>query len=89
MNGKKQNRKKSRVNDRGQFAIEAVLLLTIGLMLFVSLKKWADDSQIFANIFTKPWQKISGMMENGVWGTPGATRSKHPNNPNQVATLKK
>lgn len=77
------NRKKS----KGQFVIEAVLLLSIALMLMLGLKKWANDSQIFANIFTQPWGKISGMIENGVWGDPRSTRSLHPHNPNKVATL--
>jgi hypothetical protein len=73
---------------KGQFAIEAVLLLCIGLSLLLGLKKWANDSQIFANIFTKPWGKISGMIENGAWGSPDSTRNKHPHNPEKVATVK-
>ena len=72
---------------KGQLAIEAVLLLTIGLMLMLSLKNWAQESQIFANIFTKPWAKISGMIENGAWGDPATTRKYHPHNPEKVATL--
>lgn len=67
--------------------IEAVLLLTIGVMLLAGLKKWADEKQIFAGIFVKPWGKISGMIENGVWGDPASTRAKHPHNPEMVATL--
>lgn len=72
---------------KGQFVIEAVLLLSIGLMLFMALKKWAADSQIFANILTKPWIKISGMIENGSWGDPRSTQSRHPHNPDKVATV--
>lgn len=72
---------------KGQFAIEAVLLLSIGLFLMAGLKKWASDSQIFAHILTKPWAKISGMIENGAWGDPASTRSKHPHNPEKVATV--
>ncbi len=79
---------KSLRQQSGQFVIEAVLLLSIGIMLLMGLKKWADESQIFANIFTKPWAKISGMIENGAWGDPGSTRRIHPHNPNSVATLK-
>jgi len=72
---------------KGQFVIEAVLLLSIGVMLLMSLKKWADEKQIFANMLTKPWVKISGMIENGAWGDPGSTRAKHPHNHEKVATL--
>lgn len=73
---------------KGQFVIEAVLLLSIGVMLLFGLKKWADQSQIFANILTKPWAKISGMIENGAWGDPASTRAKHPHNHEKVATVK-
>lgn len=73
---------------KGQFVIEAVLLLSIGVMMLMALKNWADQSQIFANIMTKPWAKISGMIENGAWGTPASTRSYHPHNHEKVATLK-
>jgi len=72
---------------KGQFVIEAVLLLSIGIMLFLGLKKWAEEKQIFANMLTKPWAKISGMIENGAWGDPASTRSKHPHNHEKVATL--
>ena len=71
---------------RGQFVIEAVLLLCIGVMLLLGLKNWAQQSQIFASILTKPWAKISGMIENGAWGDPASTRSKHPHNHEKVAT---
>ncbi|OYZ18666.1 MAG: hypothetical protein B7Y39_13200 [Bdellovibrio sp. 28-41-41] len=72
---------------KGQFVIEAVLLMSIGVMLLMGLKKWADEKQIFANMLTKPWGKISGMIENGAWGDPASTRSKHPHNGEKVATL--
>lgn len=87
MGSRQINRFRNRKSNRGQFVIEAVLLLTIGIMIMLALKNWAQDSQIFANIFTKPWVKISGMMENGVWGDPASTRALHPHNPNKVATL--
>ena len=73
---------------KGQFVIEAVLLLSLGFMGLMGLKKWADDKQIFSNILSKPWIKISGMIENGAWGDPESTRRKHPHNPDKVATAK-
>lgn len=72
---------------KGQFVIEAVLLMSIGIMLLMGLKKWAEQSQIFANMLTKPWVKISGMIENGAWGDPASTRIRHPHNHEKVATL--
>lgn len=76
-----------RRKSKGQFAIEAVLLLVISMMLMLKLKTWADESQIFANIMVKPWMKIAGMLENGAWGDPRSTRTYHPHNPDKVATL--
>ena len=75
-------------NNKGQFVIETVLLLVISTMLFAALAKSFKERQIMENILVKPWEKISGMIENGVWGSPQKTRYVHPNNPYSVATLK-
>lgn len=84
---KQNNFIKRKHRSRGQFVIEAVLLLSLGVMLLLGLKNWADRTQIFANLLTKPWAKISGMIENGSWGDPASTRAKHPHNPDKVATV--
>lgn len=75
-------------NKNGQFVIEAVLLMVITIMLFTALMQSFKDKQILENIVSKPWQKIAGMIENGVWGDAVATKKLHPNNPETVATLK-
>jgi competence protein ComGC len=74
-------------NNRGQFVIEMVLLMVISMMLFAALINTFKEKQIMENILVKPWEKISGMIENGVWGGPAQTRSIHPHNPYSVATL--
>lgn len=80
--------KKRPSNQKGQFVIEAVLLMVISLMLFLGLMKSFKDKQILENILVKPWDKIAGMIENGAWGSAQNTRSKHPHNPDAVSTLK-
>lgn len=77
----------AKLNQRGQFVIEAVLLLVISLMLFLALIKSFKEHQIMENILVKPWEKVSGMIENGVWGLPNATRKRHPHNPSAVSTV--
>lgn len=77
----------TKLNQRGQFVIEAVLLLVISLMLFAALIKTFKDHQIIESILVKPWEKVSGMIENGAWGLPNATRRIHPHNPSAVSTV--
>ncbi|MCK6599036.1 MAG: hypothetical protein L6Q37_11785 [Bdellovibrionaceae bacterium] len=79
---------KKKSNQAGQFVIEAVLILFLSVMLFTALVKSFKDKEIIENILTKPWSKIAGMLENGAWGDPAATRAIHPNNHENVATLK-
>ena len=80
-------RRFQRRTSKGQFVIEAVLLLVIGFSLLLGLKKWADSTGIFANIMVKPWARISGMVESGNWAEAGAARKYHPHNHEKVATL--
>lgn len=75
-------------NKKGQFVIEAVLLMVISLMLFTALMKSFKDKQIAENILSKPWQKISGMIENGVWADAASSKKRHPHNQKNVATLR-
>lgn len=75
-------------DNKGQFVIEAVLLMVISIMLFAALMKSFKEKQIVENILTKPWQKIAGMIENGVWADAASSKKRHPHNQKNVATLK-
>ncbi|MDC0980321.1 hypothetical protein OAQ84_01155 [Bdellovibrionales bacterium] len=81
-----EQRQKSRQD--GQMILEAILILVIllGITLFISSRFKSDE--IFASIISKPWQSISGMIENGYWEPPAAARGRHPGHLDRHVSLK-
>lgn len=66
-------------NQKGQMTVELVLLSFVftGLAILVSDKLQAN--QFIAGLIQSPWtNQISGMIENGVWGSASKTRQFHP-----------
>lgn len=66
-------------NQKGQFLIEAILLMvvTVGLISYAS--KTLKDKKVVQKLISGNWPKISGMIETGVWAEPSKARSDHPN----------
>lgn len=65
-------------NEKGQIAVEYILLLVVMLGIFVAAKNVLSSSNAIANFVQKPWQLVAGMIEVGVWGDPRTVRSLHP-----------
>lgn len=68
-----------RRNQKGQFVIEAVLLTVLLLSLFGFVTSQLKQRGMLKKLMQTPFLHYSGMAENGVWGDPAQTRSKHPN----------
>ena len=71
--------KNPRHNQRGQFVIEGVLLMVVMIGLFLSATRILREEAFLAKLVVGPWERVSGMIENGVWETPAASRDLHPN----------
>ncbi|MGZ3774195.1 MAG: hypothetical protein ACXVCY_11665 [Pseudobdellovibrionaceae bacterium] len=71
--------KLSSPNNKGQFVIEAVLLMTVTMFLLTWGTKKLRDDKFLANLISGPWEKVSGMIEAGVWESPTKARPLHPN----------
>lgn len=67
-------------NERGQFIVEAVLLITlfVGITLFVSQQ--FTQNNYLSTIVSSPWKSLSGLLQNGEWMPVQASMSLHPNN---------
>jgi hypothetical protein len=63
----------------GQITIEAVLILTLLVSTIFSGTRVIKDQQLLSKLVEKPWQYLSGMIENGYWAPATAGKSKHPN----------
>lgn len=80
------------LNQKGQIAIESLLLATILVAFFLALKNQLQSRQIFQNLTTKSALKVKHMAEYGTWkelckpvSGAGAERQAncHPNSINR------
>lgn len=68
------------LNNKGQFAIEAVLLTVIFVGAFMAGTSFLREEKVLAKLVGGPWIQIQGMTECGVWGPPSKVCKTHPNN---------
>jgi hypothetical protein len=60
-------------NNRGQIAIEAVLLMTILLGGFIVLTKYANEKKILSKLVAGPIKNVATMTAHGTWKVDGCT----------------
>lgn len=73
-------------NNKGQLVIEAVLIMTVAIGLLMAASKIFREKKFLAQVTSKPWEVVDGMVETGVWGERNSVKSKHPNNFIRVST---
>jgi len=66
-------------NNRGQFLIEAVLLMFISISLLLFGLRALKENKSMATLVSGPWQKTAGMIESGSWRPAEEAATKHPN----------
>lgn len=81
-------RRKTAPNNKGQFVIEAVLLMIVTIGFFLWGTNQLREGKFLAKMIGGPWKKVSGMIESGVWDTPESARKKHPNQTNRSISLR-
>ena len=65
-------------NQRGQVAIEYILLSIVMVGIFLGARNILLSNNTLANFVQKPWELVAGMIETGVWGDPKKVRGQHP-----------
>ena len=63
---------KFKINNKGQIAIESVLLMVILLGAFMVVTNYARDKKLLSNLVQKPMQSLSIMVGFGVWKSSDA-----------------
>lgn len=58
---------KNREGQKGQLAIEAVLIVILLMSLSLFATKYMRDNNVLANMISGPWKVIAGMMATGNW----------------------
>ncbi len=74
-------------NNSGQFAVEAVLLMSVLVGLFLALTNYAREKQLVQNLVQKPIERVGRMAAFGTWNkdcvAPGKAKLSpakcHPN----------
>lgn len=66
-------------NNKGQFVIEAVLMMTVTIGFFLWGTNELRERKVLAKLVEGPWSRVAGMLEAGVWEKPEEARKLHPN----------
>lgn len=67
--------------------MEAILLIVVGFGVFFASMKFLKESGYIQTAISGPFESLSGMIESGVWVSPGGgggkireqARALHPN----------
>lgn len=73
-------------NQKGQLVVEMVLLLSLGVGVSLLVGRLLRDNQFAQNLFGRPWQTLSGMIECGTWD--GCKPGYHPGARNRILSYK-
>lgn len=76
------------LNNKGQFVIETVLMMIVTIGVFLWGTNQLREQKFLAKLISGPWEKVSGMIESGVWEAPESARGLHPNQIKRSITVK-
>lgn len=71
-------KKRGRLRQSGQFMLESVLLMTMLFGMAMLVKKQFKERHIISKLVAGPWNKVAGMMSNGVWKPEASGHDMHP-----------
>ncbi len=63
-------------NQKGQFAIEAVLLMSILFGAFIALTNYAKEKQFMNKLLQKPMARVGRMAAYGTWNDECTAQGK-------------
>lgn len=58
--------------------VEAILLMVLFLGVSVAIANYFKDNEVVAQIVSKPWKSMAGVLQNGVWQEPDRGAAQHP-----------
>jgi hypothetical protein len=70
-------------NQSGQILVEAVLLLVVFVSVMLLVTGQLKKMDYISGLTLSPWEKVSGMVECGVWaacGVQASGKGLHPGN---------
>jgi hypothetical protein len=71
---------KSRLNSKsGQAVIESILIIVVLMGITLLVARLMKDNNIVADLVSGPWERLDGMIQNGVWLPAERSYGYHPN----------
>lgn len=67
------------MNRRGQAVVESILILVLFLSVGTLIGKAFRENELMSHMIASPWERMAGMLENGVWMPRNQGRELHPN----------
>lgn len=77
-----------KLNQAGQVSVEYVLIAAVLVAIAFSVKGAIQNSKMLAQFVQGPWDMVSGLIENGVWGGAEKSRALHPGHLSRHRSLK-
>ena len=74
-------------NENGQFVIEGILLMIVFLAIILAFIAFINKNNLLSDLVQKPWQGLSGMLENGEWQPPAQGQALHPSQHGRHVTI--
>jgi hypothetical protein len=74
-------------NNRGQFILEAILVMVIFMGIVVLVAGYFQKNDVLSSLIKGPWQRLSGMLQNGEWMSPAQSQAYHPSQPSRHVTI--
>ena len=66
------------MNRRGASVVEYVLILVLLVTISTVVSVAFKQNELFSQMVASPWVKLSGLLQNGQWTSPGASMALHP-----------
>lgn len=79
---------KKSAKQKGQVTTELVLMIVVMFAVTLTVSTAFRNNEFLASLVSGPWNSLSGMIQNGVWGDPIETMKKHPNQFRRVSTVR-
>ena len=67
------------MSHKGQAVVESILILVVFIAVSTLIGSAFRQNELFGQMVSSPWQRLAGMLENGVWLPPHQSRLLHPN----------
>jgi hypothetical protein len=74
-------------NQRGQFIIEAVLMMIVFMGILALVTSWFRSQGVLGQLVQTPWTNLAGMLQNGEWAARDKGTIYHPSQHNRHITI--